>query len=88
MRPLAARSPALFYRRNYSIGATQPELLSRLRLRHFCGAARRRTLERRDLSGYVDIFSGHHFAFGELRSKVRDLQSVAAHLAVDERRHR
>jgi phenylacetic acid degradation operon negative regulatory protein len=31
----------------------------------------RRTLERRGLSGYVDIFRGEHFAFGDLRSKVR-----------------
>lgn len=31
----------------------------------------RRTLERRGLSGYVDIFAGDHIAFGELRSKVR-----------------
>jgi phenylacetic acid degradation operon negative regulatory protein len=28
------------------------------------------TLERRGLSGYVDIFTGRHFAFGELRSKI------------------
>ncbi|MFJ6084992.1 PaaX family transcriptional regulator C-terminal domain-containing protein [Streptomyces sp. NPDC092369] len=31
----------------------------------------RRTLERRGLSAYVDIFTGDHFAFGDLRSKVR-----------------
>lgn len=31
----------------------------------------RRTLERRGLSGYVDIFGGDHLAFGEPRSKVR-----------------
>ncbi|WP_034279041.1 PaaX family transcriptional regulator [Actinospica robiniae] len=31
----------------------------------------RRTLERRGLAGYVDIFAGDHIAFGELRSKVR-----------------
>jgi phenylacetic acid degradation operon negative regulatory protein len=31
----------------------------------------RRTLERRGLSGYVDIFTGDYFAFGDLRSKVR-----------------
>ncbi len=31
----------------------------------------RRTLERRGLSPYVDIFTGDHFAFGDLRSKVR-----------------
>ncbi|KBZ57136.1 hypothetical protein K875_05654 [Mycobacterium [tuberculosis] TKK-01-0051] len=32
----------------------------------------RHALERRGLSQYVDIFSGQHFAFGDLRSKVRD----------------
>ncbi|MGW3287645.1 PaaX family transcriptional regulator [Streptomyces sp. NPDC001002] len=31
----------------------------------------RRTLERRGLTEYVDIFTGDHFAFGDLRSKVR-----------------
>jgi phenylacetic acid degradation operon negative regulatory protein len=34
-------------------------------------AETRRTLERRGLSGYVEIFTGRHFAFGELRTKVR-----------------
>ncbi|MHA6758175.1 PaaX family transcriptional regulator [Streptacidiphilus sp. PAMC 29251] len=34
-------------------------------------AETRRTLERRGLSAYVDIFGGDHLAFGELRSKVR-----------------
>ncbi|MFK4272736.1 PaaX family transcriptional regulator [Streptomyces milbemycinicus] len=34
-------------------------------------AETRRTLERRGLSEYVDIFTGDHFAFGDLRSKVR-----------------
>lgn len=34
-------------------------------------AETRRTLERRELSEYVDIFTGDHFAFGELREKVR-----------------
>ena len=34
-------------------------------------AETRRTLERRGLSGYVEIFTGQHLAFGELRSKVR-----------------
>ena len=34
-------------------------------------AETRRTLERRGLSAYVDIFGGEHLAFGELRSKVR-----------------
>lgn len=32
----------------------------------------RRTLERRGLSSYVDIFTGSHFAYGDLRSKVRE----------------
>ena len=32
----------------------------------------RRTLERRGLSSYVDIFTGSHVAFGDLRSKVRE----------------
>lgn len=31
----------------------------------------RQSLERRGLSAYVDIFTGDHFAFGDLRSKVR-----------------
>jgi phenylacetic acid degradation operon negative regulatory protein len=31
----------------------------------------RHTLERRELSGYVDIFSGQYFAFGDLRAKIR-----------------
>ncbi|AEW98391.1 PaaX family transcriptional regulator [Streptantibioticus cattleyicolor] len=30
----------------------------------------RRTLERRGLAGYVDIFTGDHVAFGDLRAKV------------------
>jgi phenylacetic acid degradation operon negative regulatory protein len=34
-------------------------------------AETRGTLERRELSEYVDIFTGDHFAFGDLRSKVR-----------------
>lgn len=41
----------------------------------------RRTLERRGLAGYVDIFNGGHIAFGELRSKVRqwwDLDELTA----------
>ncbi len=44
-------------------------------------AETRRTLERRGLSAYVDIFSGHHLAFGEPRSKVRawwDLDELAS----------
>ncbi len=51
----------------------------------------RRTLERRGLSEYVDIFSGHHFAFGDLRSKVRawwDLDELADLYADFLRRHR
>lgn len=31
----------------------------------------RRTLERRGLAEYVDLFTGQHFGFGDLRSKVR-----------------
>lgn len=41
----------------------------------------RRTLERRGLTAYVDIFNGDHFAFGDLRSKVRawwDLDELTA----------
>ncbi|MFD9290138.1 PaaX family transcriptional regulator C-terminal domain-containing protein [Streptomyces sp. NPDC060030] len=34
-------------------------------------AETRRTLERRELTGYVDIFGAEHLAFGDLRSKVR-----------------
>ncbi len=44
-------------------------------------AETRRTLERRGLSAYVDLFSGHHLAFGEPRSKVRawwDLDELAS----------
>jgi len=33
-------------------------------------AETRRTLERRGLATYADIFAGQHFAFGDLRSKV------------------
>jgi phenylacetic acid degradation operon negative regulatory protein len=43
-------------------------------------AEARRTLERRGLSEYVDLFTGQHFAFGDLRSKVRswwDLDELA-----------
>jgi len=43
-------------------------------------AETRRTLERRRLTGYVDIFAGDHFAFGDLRAKVRswwDLDELA-----------
>ncbi|MGZ3145860.1 PaaX family transcriptional regulator [Lentzea chajnantorensis] len=51
----------------------------------------RRTLERRGLSEYVDIFAGRHFAFGDLRSKVRswwDLDELADLYADFVRRHR
>jgi phenylacetic acid degradation operon negative regulatory protein len=34
-------------------------------------AETRRTLERRGLSAYVELFTGRHFAFGELRNKLR-----------------
>lgn len=34
-------------------------------------AETRQTLERRGLSAYVDIFAGHHFAYGDLAAKVR-----------------
>jgi phenylacetic acid degradation operon negative regulatory protein len=56
------------------------------------GAAEtRRTLERRGLSDYVDIFTGDHFAFGDLRSKVRtwwDLDELTELYADFLRRHR
>ncbi len=51
----------------------------------------RRTLARRGLSDYVDIFTGRHFAFGDLRSKVRawwDLDELADLYADFLRRHR
>jgi len=51
----------------------------------------RRTLERRGLSGYVDIFNGDYFAFGDLGSKVRqwwDLDELTALYADFLRRHR
>ncbi|MFF0612292.1 PaaX family transcriptional regulator C-terminal domain-containing protein [Nocardia tengchongensis] len=32
----------------------------------------RQTLERRGLSGYVDMFTGTHLGFGDMRSKVRE----------------
>ncbi len=51
----------------------------------------RRTLERRGLSDYVDLFTGQHFAFGDLRSKVRswwDLDELADLYADFLRRHR
>jgi phenylacetic acid degradation operon negative regulatory protein len=35
-------------------------------------AETRRTLERRGRAEYVDIFAGDHFAFGDVRSKVRE----------------
>jgi phenylacetic acid degradation operon negative regulatory protein len=34
------------------------------------GGETRHTLERRELSAYVDIFTGRHFAFDDLRSKI------------------
>lgn len=51
----------------------------------------RRTLARRGLAEYVDIFTGNHFAFGDLRSKVRawwDLDELADLYADFLRRHR
>ncbi|ANZ40269.1 PaaX family transcriptional regulator [Lentzea guizhouensis] len=54
-------------------------------------AETRRTLARRGLAEYVDIFAGHHFAFGDLRSKVRawwDLDELADLYADFLRRHR
>jgi phenylacetic acid degradation operon negative regulatory protein len=45
----------------------------------------RRALERRGLTSYVDIFTGDHLAFGDLRSKIRawwdldDLTALYAH---------
>jgi phenylacetic acid degradation operon negative regulatory protein len=54
-------------------------------------AESRRTLERRGLSEYVDMFTGDHFAFGDLRSKVRtwwDLDELAALYADFLRRYR
>lgn len=51
----------------------------------------RRTLERRGLSGYVDIFTGQYLAFGDPRSKVRewwDLDELAALYAGFLERHR
>jgi phenylacetic acid degradation operon negative regulatory protein len=35
-------------------------------------AETRRTLERRGLAGYVDLFAGDYLAFGDLRAKVRE----------------
>ncbi|MFD9701005.1 PaaX family transcriptional regulator C-terminal domain-containing protein [Lentzea sp. NPDC059081] len=51
----------------------------------------RRTLERRGLAEYVDLFTGQHFGFGDLRSKVRawwDLDELADLYADFLRRHR
>lgn len=51
----------------------------------------RHTLELRGLSGYVDIFTGQHFAFGDLRSKVRawwDLAELTDLYAAFLHRHR
>ncbi|MFI0714946.1 PaaX family transcriptional regulator C-terminal domain-containing protein [Streptomyces inhibens] len=54
-------------------------------------AETRRTLECRQLSEYVDIFAGDHFAFGNLRSKVRtwwDLSELTELYEDFLRRHR
>ncbi|MEV7027903.1 PaaX family transcriptional regulator C-terminal domain-containing protein, partial [Kitasatospora sp. NPDC093558] len=54
-------------------------------------AETRRTLERRGLAAYVDIFRGDHYAFGDLRSKVRswwDLDELAELYAEFLARHR
>ena len=51
----------------------------------------RRTLERRKLTSYVDIFHGDHIAFGEPRSKVRqwwDLDELAGLYADFSRQYR
>jgi phenylacetic acid degradation operon negative regulatory protein len=40
-------------------------------------AETRHTLERRGLTGYVDLFAGEHLAFGDLRSKVREWWDLA-----------
>jgi phenylacetic acid degradation operon negative regulatory protein len=44
-------------------------------------AETRRTLERRGLTGYVDLFTAQHIGFGDLRAKIRtwwDLDELAA----------
>ena len=54
-------------------------------------AETRRTLERRGLAGYVDIFAGGYLAFGDLRAKVRewwDLDELTNLYADFLRRHR
>jgi phenylacetic acid degradation operon negative regulatory protein len=54
-------------------------------------AETRRTLERRGLSGYVDMFHGEHTGFGEPRSKVRawwDLDELSGLYADFLRRYR
>nr|WP_255353382.1 PaaX family transcriptional regulator C-terminal domain-containing protein [Nocardia sp. NRRL S-836] len=54
-------------------------------------AETRRTLERRGLAEYVDLFTGQHLAFGDLRSKVRswwDLDELADLYADFVRRYR
>jgi phenylacetic acid degradation operon negative regulatory protein len=54
-------------------------------------AETRRTLERRGLAGYVDLFAGDHLAFGDLRTKVRswwDLDELTALYADFLRRYR
>ncbi|MCU7820785.1 PaaX family transcriptional regulator C-terminal domain-containing protein [Kitasatospora sp. DSM 101779] len=54
-------------------------------------AEARRTFERLGLAGYVDLFTGEHLAFGDLRSKVRrwwDLDELAELYAEFLRRYR
>lgn len=54
-------------------------------------AETRHTLERRGLAGYADIFTGDHYAYGDLRSKVRtwwDLDELADLYADFLRQHR
>ncbi|MFF5290670.1 PaaX family transcriptional regulator [Paractinoplanes globisporus] len=54
-------------------------------------AETRRTLERRGLAGYVDIFAGNYLAFGDPRAKVRqwwDLDELTTLYADFLRRHR
>ncbi|MFI1704087.1 PaaX family transcriptional regulator [Streptomyces griseoruber] len=53
-------------------------------------AETRRTLERRELSAYVDLFTGDHFAFGDPREKIRswwDLDELTELYADFLRRH-
>ncbi|QIS07990.1 PaaX family transcriptional regulator [Nocardia arthritidis] len=51
----------------------------------------REMLERRGLSAYVEMFDGHHLAFGDLRAKVRrwwDLEELTLQYADFVQRHR